>query len=198
MTATMFLPIAQTAALGGLGETVILTINADRRQQAAVERDVAAALARTDPAISFRFSTFDRFIDATVTRERLVAVLSSFFGALALLLASTGLYGIVAQAVRARQAEIGLRLALGAAPRGIVRLVLGRVSVLVMTGLAIGLAAGLWTAGFLQPLLFRVEARDPATFAAAAGVLVAAGLLAAWGPARRAARLDPAAVLREG
>jgi predicted permease len=198
MTATMFVPLGQAAPIGGLGETAILTVNADRRQHAAVERDVAAALARTDPAISFRFSTFDRFIDATVTRERLVAVLSSFFGGLALLLAGTGLYGIVAQAVRARQAEIGLRLALGAAPRGIVRLVLGRASVLVIAGLAIGLAAGLWTTSFLQPLLFRVEARDPAAFAVAAAVLAAAGLLAAWVPARRAAQLDPAAVLREG
>ena len=70
--------------------------------------------------------------------------------------------------------------------------------VLFVAGLAIGLAGSLWAAQFLRPLLFQVEARDPATFAAAAGVLVAAGLLAAWLPARRAARLDPATVLREG
>ncbi len=195
MLATMYVPLAQVQPLG---ETVILTINADRGQRAAVERDVAAALARTEPAITFVFRTFDQFIDATVTQERLIAMLSSFFGGLALLLASIGLYGIVAQAVRARQAEIGLRLALGAQRRGIVRLVFHRVSSLVIAGLAIGLAGSLWAAQFLGPLLFHVEARDPATFAAAAGVLVAAGLLAAWLPARRAARLDPATVLREG
>ena len=125
-------------------------------------------------------------------------MLSSFFGGgLALLLAGVGLYGIVAQAVRARQAEIGLRLALGAQPRGIVRLVFRRVGVLVVAGLTLGLAGSLWAAQFLKTLLFQVEARDPATFVAAAGVLVAAGLLAAWLPARRAARLDPATVLRE-
>jgi putative ABC transport system permease protein len=105
MTATMYVPLAQVQPLG---EAVILTINADRGQRAAVERDVAAALARTDPAIAFVFRTFDQFIDATVTQERLIAMLSSFFAALALLLAGIGLYGIVAQAVRARQAEVSV------------------------------------------------------------------------------------------
>lgn len=195
MMATMYVPLAQVQPLG---ETVILTINADRRQRAVVERDVAAALTRTEPAIAFVFRTFDQFIDARVTQERLIAMLSSFFGGLALLLAGIGLYGIVAQAVRARQAEIGLRLALGAQPAGIVRLILRHVGVLVAVGLALGLAGSLWAARLVGPLLFQVEARDPLTFAAAAGVLVAGGVLAAWLPARRAARLNPATVLREG
>ncbi|MNC99801.1 hypothetical protein D3C83_182090 [compost metagenome] len=69
---------------------------------------------------------------------------------------------------------------------------------MVVAGLAIGLAGSFWAAQFLGPLLFHVEPRDPAAFGAAAGVLVAAGLLAAWLPARRAARLDPAVVLRDG
>jgi predicted permease len=195
MMATMYVPLAQVQPLG---KTVILTVNTDRGQRAAVEREVAAALARTDPGVAFVFRTFDQFIDARITQERLIAMLSSFFGGLALLLAGIGLYGIVAQAVRARQAEIGLRLALGAQPNGIVRLVFHRLGVLVVAGLAIGLAGSLWAAQFLGPLLFQVGSRDPATFAAAAGVLVAAVVLAAWLPARRAARLDPATVLREG
>jgi putative ABC transport system permease protein len=193
--ATMYVPLAQVEPLG---ETVILTVNADRGRRVAVERDVAAALARTEPAIAFVFRTFDQYIDARVTQERLIAMLSSFFGGLALLLAGIGLYGIVAQAVRARQAEIGLRLALGAAPAGIMRLVFSRVGVLIGIGLSLGLAGSVWAAKFVGPLLFQVEARDPATFAGAAGVLVAAGTLAAWLPARRAGRLDPASVLREG
>jgi putative ABC transport system permease protein len=195
MMATMYVPLAQ---IQPMGDTVILTINADRAQRAAVEREVAAVLARTEPAIGFVFRTFDQFIDARITHERLIAMLSSFFGGLALLLAGIGLYGIVAQAVRARQAEIGLRLALGAQPSGIVRLVFHRVGVLVVAGLTLGLAGSLWAAQFLKTLLFHVEGRDPATLAAAVGVLVVAGLLAAWLPARRAARLDPATVLREG
>ena len=195
MMATLYTPLAQ---LQPLGDTVILTINADRRRRAQVEREVAAALARTAPSIAFVFRTFDQLISARVTQERLIAMLSTFFGALALLLAAIGLYGIVAQAVRARQAEIGLRLALGARPRGIVRLIFHRVFVLVIAGLTLGVISSLWAARFVGPLLFDVEPRDPATFAAAAAVLVGAGLLAAWLPARRAARLDPATVLREG
>ena len=195
MMATMYVPLAQAQPLG---ESVILTINADRRRRVAVEREVAAALARTEPSIAFVFRTFDQFIDARITQERLIAMLSGFFGALALLLAGIGLYGIVAQAVRARRTEIGLRLALGSQPGGIVRLVFHRLGVLVIAGVTIGLIGSLWAAKFVGPLLFDVDARDPATFAAAAGALVMAGLLAAWLPARRAARLDPASVLREG
>jgi predicted permease len=194
MMATMYVPLAQVQPLG---ETVILTINADRGQRAVVEREVALALARTEPAIAFVFRTFDQFIDARITQERLIAMLSSFFGGLALLLAGIGLYGIVAQAVRTRQAEIGLRIALGAQPAGIVRLVLRRVGVLIVVGLAVGLTGSYWSAQFVGPLLFQVQARDPATFLGAAGVLVTAGVLAAWLPARRAAQLDPATVLRE-
>ena len=121
-------------------------------------------------------------------------MLSSFFGGLALLLAGIGLYGVVAQAVRTRQGEIGLRMALGAQPAAIVRLVVRRVGVLIVVGLTLGLAGSVWAAQFVGPLLFQVEARDPATFVGAAGVLVAAGVLAAWLPARRAA--PPGWILR--
>jgi ABC-type antimicrobial peptide transport system permease subunit len=125
-------------------------------------------------------------------------MMSGFFGALALLLAGLGLYGIVAHAVSARRTEIGLRMALGAESTGIVRLVFRRVGVLIVAGLAVGLACSWWVARFIAPLLFHVEARDPTTFSATAAVLVVVGVLAAWVPARRAARLDPAIVLREG
>jgi putative ABC transport system permease protein len=197
MMATMYVPLAQREP-EAFWPTVLLTINAAPGQRAAVERDVAAALARTEPGVAFTFRTFDQYIHATTTQERLTAMLSGFFGGLALLLAGIGLYGIVAQAVRTRRSEIGLRLALGAQPAGIVHFVLRRVGVLIVTGLALGLTSSLWAARFVAPLLFHVEARDPATYAAAAGVLVAAGVLAAWLPARRASQLDPAAVLREG
>jgi ABC-type antimicrobial peptide transport system permease subunit len=163
-----------------------------------VEREVAEALRRADPAIAFTFGTFDQLVEATVTQERLIAMLSAFFGGLALLLAAVGLYGVVAHAVRARQTEIGLRMALGAAPSSIVRLVFLRVGVLIAAGLAFGVAGSLWAVRFVEALLFHQEARDPVTFAGAAAVLVAVGVLAAWMPARRAARLDPATVLREG
>ena len=163
-----------------------------------MERNVAAALTQADPTVGITFGTFDQLVEATVTQERLIAMLSAFFGGLALLLAAVGLYGVVAHAVRARQTEIGLRMALGAAPSSIVRLVFHHVGVLIAAGLAFGLAGSLWAVRFVEALLFHLGARDPLTFAGAAVVLVAVGVLAAWMPARRAARLDPATVLREG
>jgi putative ABC transport system permease protein len=197
MLATMYVAVAQRTP-ETFWPTVILTINAAPGQRAAVQRDVAAALTRADPTVGFTFGTFDQVVEATVTQERLIAMLSAFFGGLALLLAAVGLYGVVAHAVRVRQTEIGLRTALGASPSSIVRLVFQRVGVLIAAGLACGLAGSLWAVGFVEALLFKLEPRDPMTFAGAAVVLVAAGVLAAWMPARRAARLDPATVLREG
>jgi predicted permease len=197
MLATMYFPVAQRAP-ETFWPTVLLTINAPPGQRAAVERDVAAAMTQTDPTVTFTFGTFDQIIEATLTQERLIAMLSAFFGGLAVLLAAVGLYGVVAHAVRARQAEIGLRMALGAAPSSIMRLIFQRVGVLIAAGLAIGVVGSVWAAGFVEALLFNLQARDPSTFAGAAAVLVAVGLVAAWLPARRAARLDPATVLREG
>jgi putative ABC transport system permease protein len=197
MLPTMYVPMAQRKP-SEFWATVLLTVNAAPGRRAALERDVAAALTRVDPAVAFTFGTFDQLVDATVTQERLIAMLSAFFGGLALLLAGVGLYGIVAHGVRARQAEIGLRMALGAAPSAVMRLVFRRVVVLLAAGVAFGLAGSFWAARFVGTLLFHLEARDPITFAGAAAVLVIAGALAAWLPARRAARLDPAMVLREG
>jgi ABC-type antimicrobial peptide transport system permease subunit len=197
MLATMYFPVAQRPP-ETFWPTVLLTINAAPGQRAAVERAVAATLTATDPTVAFTFGTFDQLVEATVTQERLIAMLSAFFGGLALLLAAVGLYGVVAHAVRARQTEIGLRMALGAAPSSIVRLVFQRVGVLITAGLAFGLAGSLWAARFVEALLFQLDARDPVTFAGAAAMLVVVGVLAAWMPARRAARLDPATVLREG
>jgi ABC-type antimicrobial peptide transport system permease subunit len=163
-----------------------------------VQRAVAAALMQADPRVSFTFRTFDEYLHAQMLREQLVALLSTFFGALGLLLAAVGLYGVVSHAVNARRTEIGVRMALGASAAGIVRLIFRRVSMLLVIGLTIGAAVSLWAVRFVQTMLFKVDARDPATFAGAILVLAAAVVIAAWLPARRAARLDPARVLREG
>jgi putative ABC transport system permease protein len=197
MVATMYVPMAQQPP-ANFWPTVLMTINAAPGRRAAVEREIAAALTQADPKIAFTFGTFDQLVDATVTQERLIALLSAFFGGLALLLAAVGLYGVVAHAVRARQAEIGLRMALGAAPSSIMRLVFQRVGLLLAAGLAVGLAGSLWAVRFVEALLFHLDARDPVTFTGAAAVLVVVGVLAAWLPARRAGRLDPVTVLREG
>jgi putative ABC transport system permease protein len=199
MLPTLYVPLAQREPREwNSWRNAVLTIKAVPGQRALVERDVATALAQSDSTLVFTSVTFDQMLDATMMQERLVAMMSGFFGALALLLAGLGLYGVVAQAVSARRTEIGLRIALGAQPAGIVRLVFRRVGVLIVLGLALGLAGSWWAAHFVAPLLFQVEARDPMTFSGTAAVLVTVGALAAWLPARHAARLDPATVLREG
>jgi putative ABC transport system permease protein len=137
-------------------------------------------------------------VDASLLQERLVAMLSGFFGGLALLLAGLGLYGVTAYAVSRRRTEIGIRLALGARPGGVVRLVLRRVALLVGAGVVVGGVASLWAARFAGSLLYGLQPRDPVTLAAAAAVLAGVGALAGWLPARRASRIDPARVLREG
>ena len=197
MLATMYVSMAQRKP-SEFWPTVLLTVNTAPGTRAMVERDVAEALRRADPTIAFTFGTFDQLVEATVTQERLIALVSAFFGGLALLLAAVGLYGVVAHTVRARQREIGLRIALGAAPSSILRLVFKRVGLLIAAGLALGLAGSLWAARLVEALLFHLEPRDPVTFGVAAAVLVAVGVLAAWLPAHRAARLDPVTVLREG
>jgi predicted permease len=197
MLATMYVAMAQRKP-SEFWPSVLLTVNTAPGTRARVERDLAEALRRADPTIAFTFGTFDELVEATVTQERLIAIVSSFLGGLALLLAATGLYGVVAHAVRARQTEIGLRVALGATPTSILRLVFERVGVSIAAGLALGVAGSLWATRFVEALLFQVEPRDPMTFGGAAAVLVAVGVLAAWMPARRAASLDPATVLREG
>jgi ABC-type antimicrobial peptide transport system permease subunit len=125
-------------------------------------------------------------------------MLSGFFGVLALLLAEIGLYGVTAYAVARRRAEIGIRMALGAAPAGVVRLVLGRVMMLVGIGIVVGAGLSVWASQFLATLLYGVEPRDPLTLVGAAGILATVGAFAGWLPAWRASRIAPAEVLRDG
>jgi len=140
-------------------------------------------------------------VNASLVQERIVAMLSGFFGGLALLLAALGLYGVTSYAVSRRQTELGIRMALGAAPTGVVRLVLARVALLVTVGLVTGVALALVlikvSANRVEGLLFGIELKDPLTFAAAAVILAAIGALAGFIPARRASRIDPAVVLRQ-
>jgi predicted permease len=195
MVATMYVAMAQRKP-SNFWPTVLLTVNTAAGTRTTVERGVAEALRKADPAIAFTFGTFDQLVAATVTQERLIALVSAFFGGLALLLAAVGLYGLVSHAVRARQKELGLRIALGATPSSILRIVFQTVGLLIAAGLVLGLAGSLWAARFVEALLFQLGPRDPVTFAGGAVVLVAVGAVAAWLPARRAGRIDPVAALR--
>ena len=129
-------------------------------------------------------------------RPRFQAALFGVFAAIALLLAAVGLYAVASFNAARRRYEMGIRLTLGATPRAIRRLLIGSALLPVITGSLAGLLITWWAAQFLQTFLFEVDARDPGTYLFVALVLVASAIAAAWLPARRAARTDPAIVLR--
>jgi ABC-type antimicrobial peptide transport system permease subunit len=133
----------------------------------------------------------------SVARDRLMAQLAGSFGALALVLSAIGLYGVTAYSVSRRQGEIGIRTALGATPGRVIRGVLSRVAGVIVVGVAAGVGISLWVAPTVASLMYEVGPRDPITLVSTAGAVTGVGLLAGWLPARRAARIDPVAVLRK-
>jgi ABC-type antimicrobial peptide transport system permease subunit len=195
--ATVYYPMAQLPDAESW-PFATLAVRASTGSPALLTRSLAAAIARVDPRLSLTFQLLADQVGASMMRERIVAMLSGFFGFLALFLAGLGLYGVTSHAVNRRRTEIGVRMALGADRSGVVRLVLARVGLLLVAGVLAGAALSLWLARFVEALLYGLPPRDPLTLAGAAVVLAAVGLLAAGLPARRAARIDPAQVLREG
>jgi putative ABC transport system permease protein len=150
-----------------------------------------------DPAMPLlEVQTLADRVGAATRQERLVALLSGLFGALALVLAAVGLYGVMIYTVARRQAEFGVRLALGASPRGLERLVLGESLAFVGVGLGIGVAAAGAIARTLSHLLFGLQPLDAVSFAAAAAILLIVATVAAYLPARQASQVDPVVALR--
>jgi putative ABC transport system permease protein len=158
---------------------------------------VKAAVDEVNHDITLQFRTLALQLDESLGRERLLATLSGFFGALALGLAVIGLYGVMSYNVARRRNEIGIRMALGAEQSRVLRMVLGEVSILILAGLALGLAGAISATRFLSSFLYRLEPNDPTTLAAACVILAAAAVVAGFLPARRAANLDPMTALRE-
>jgi putative ABC transport system permease protein len=158
---------------------------------------VRAAIGDVNRGISLEFRNLESQVSESLLLPRTVALLSSVFGSLALLLAMVGLYGITSYAVTRRKGEIAIRMALGAPRQSVVWLMLRDVVMLLALGMAAGLAASLAAGRLVTSLLFGVQPRDPMQLAGAAAILAAATALAAYVPARRAARLDPMAALRE-
>jgi putative ABC transport system permease protein len=193
---TLYMPVSQAESKDW--PSAVLTVRSNAGRPSLLVKSVAAALGRVDRRVSLSFLPMSEQFEGKVVRERIIAILSGFFGALALLLAGIGLYGVTSYGVSRRRMEIGIRMALGADARTVIRLVLGRVAVLVGLGVVIGAAVSFYLSRFVQALIFGLEPRDPWTFVGATVVLGAVGGLAAWLPARRASRIDPIEVLREG
>jgi predicted permease len=141
--------------------------------------------------------TFADQIDESISRERMIALLSSFFGLFALLLAGLGLYGVMAYAVARRTREIGIRMALGAQAGNVLWLVLRETLLLVSIGIAIGLPTALAATRLTKGMLFGLAATDPLTIALATLVMIAIAAMAGYLPARRAMQVDPMVVLRQ-
>jgi putative ABC transport system permease protein len=158
---------------------------------------ITARLGAIDGNLALEFRTLDTQVAESLTRERLLALLGSFFGVLALLLAAIGLYGVLSYSVTRRRGEIGVRMALGAAPGHVARLVLRDVGLMLVSGLTLGALSGLALARLVSTLLYGVEPSDPGTLALAIVTLSGAAAAASLLPARRAARLDPVAALRD-
>jgi putative ABC transport system permease protein len=163
----------------------------------AIETAAAASVGAINETLTLQFATLQSQVDDSLMPDRLLATLSGFFGGLALLLAMIGLYGVLSYIVTQRKKEIGVRMAIGAGRRDIVRLVLRDVGIVLFVGCAAGVLIAEMAARFVASMLFGIEPYDVATIGIAMGLLAAAGVLAGYLPARRASRMDPMAVLRE-
>ena len=164
---------------------------------ASVVEGVRAEIRRVAPDLPIQSTmTMDEAVAASVAQPRFRTVLLALFAIAATLIATCGLYGLMAYAVTQRRREIGVRMALGATRHDVLRLVLTRALRIVVAGLIIGLAGAAGVTRVLQTFLFGVTPTDPIVFTIVTLLLMAVGLMAAWLPARRAARIDPWAALR--
>jgi predicted permease len=158
---------------------------------------VSHVIETLNPAISMQFNTLDRLTHRSLTTERLMATLSGFFGGLAALIATIGLYGVISYIVARRRTEIGIRMALGADAREIVRMVLSDAARLLAVGLGLGAALAIVAGMAASSLLYGLKPWDPATLALAAAGLGVIALFASWLPAHRASRVSPTVALRQ-
>jgi predicted permease len=164
---------------------------------ASITSQVLSVVGQTNGNIIVQFQTLPAMVRESLLRERLMATLSGFFGALAALIATIGLYGVMSYTVARRRNEIGIRMALGADRRDVVRMVMREASTLLTAGVVVGAALAIVAARTAATLLFGLKPSDPATLAMAAAGLGAVALLASYLPAVRASRLEPTEALRE-
>ncbi|MGB7187411.1 MAG: ABC transporter permease [Candidatus Acidiferrales bacterium] len=168
-----------------------------RANPTAVTAAIRSAVSQMDSNLPvFQVHTQTELIDQLVFQERMIAQLSGFFGALALVLACIGLYGLLSYEVSRRTREIGIRMALGAQQRDVLRLVVGQGIMLAIVGAVVGIGVALGVTRYLNSMLYDVHANDPATMIGVAVLLALVALAACYIPARRATRVDPMVALR--
>jgi predicted permease len=165
--------------------------------EAETARLLRRAVAELDPSLTvFGDGSLTRALGLALFPAKLVAVVLASFGLLAVVLAATGVYGIMAYAVSRRTREIGIRMALGAAPSEVARVVLARTAKLLAVGLAIGFALAFASGKFFGQILYGISAHDPLTYLCAIALMAAVAFVACWVPARRAIKVDPLTALR--
>ena len=189
---TVYLPLTQARSFGS-ERTLHVRTSADPSAMIASLREQIRAL---DGSLPVKLRPFAAVVDATLERERLVATLCGFFAAVALLLTSTGLYGLIAHNVQRRTREIGIRMSLGAERVAVLWMVLRDCLVLVALGVVVAAPLSVWLSRLVKNQLFGVSPGDPVTTSAATAVLMAVAALAGYLPARRASCVDPAIALR--
>ena len=178
----------------GWTDYLLIRTSSDPRLVASAATNV---IHKIDPMLPVdTVSTMDEILSGTLSPRRFSVILISIFAALALVLAAIGIYGVMSYMVGRRVGEIGLRVALGAQPRDVLRLIVGNGARLSLIGIAIGAAGALALTRLMSSLLYGVSARDPVTFAAVAILLAVVALAACYIPARRAMRVDPMVALR--
>ncbi len=165
---------------------------------ASMTKSITAVVRSVDPNLPLdQVKTMDQLVDESLAGDRFSTVLFSGFAGVALLLAAIGIYGVMSFAVAQRTHEIGLRIALGAGPNQVLRLVLGEGMLLAFVGLLVGLAGTYFVGRIMKTLLYEVNAMDPAAISAVATVLLLSAFFACYIPARRATQVDPMVALRE-
>jgi predicted permease len=185
-------PYVQQAGVGGMTYEI-----RTRMKPEALLPALRRVVQQIDPDLPLsNVRTQDQQIDADLAQERIFVTLTSGFGLLALALASVGIYGVMAYSVANRTNEIGIRLALGAQPAQVRRMILRESAWLAGAGIVSGLAAALLLARAVKSMLYGIEPNDPLTLAAGVAVLLAVALAASWIPARRAAGVQPMVALR--
>ena len=174
--------------------SVVLRTNQDPRSLIPAVRAQFAAVDPSQPV--FDVATMQQRIDDSIETPRFYMTLLTLFASLALLLATVGIYGVISYFVSQRTHEIGIRMALGAQPADVVRLVLAQGFVMILIGLALGVGSSIALTRYLASLLFDISPTDPFTIISVAALLVFVALAACYGPARRAASVDPLVALR--